>query len=256
LILGEGESIIEEGEIVVLERAESEEEDEANEAECKVIGVMGKMGEYQTMKIDGRLEHVGVEVLIDSGASHNFISPALVTALGLTLTPSNIKRIKLGDGHKVLTEGVCKRVSLTLGTNCFEIDALVLELGGLDVILGVSWLSTLGKVVMDWKDLTMQFLHQGEMVTLQGHRGKSLSQSCLNSFLEGLWNNEEKPAESNKQIQKKIMEVLTDFPGVFKEQIALPPERSQVHQINLLPNHGPVNVRPYKYPHHQKKEKR
>jgi hypothetical protein len=101
--LGKGESINEEGEIVVLESVESEEEDEDNEAECKVIGVMGKMGEYQTMKIEGRLEHVGVEVLIDSGASHNFISPALVTALGMTLTPSNIKRIKLGDGHKVLT---------------------------------------------------------------------------------------------------------------------------------------------------------
>jgi hypothetical protein len=202
-ILGEGESINEEGEIVMLERVEYEEGDEDNEAECKVIGVMGKMGEYQTMKIEGRLEHVGVEVLIDSGASHNFISPALVTALGMTLTPSNIKRIKLGDGHKVLTEGVCKRVSLTLGTKCFEIDALVLELGGLDVVLGVSWLSTLGKVVMDWKDLTMQFLYQGDMITLQGYGGKHLPQNCLNSFLSGLWNNEEKPAESDDKFKRK-----------------------------------------------------
>jgi hypothetical protein len=41
---------------------------------------------------------------------------------------------------------------------------------------------------------------------------------------------------------------------VFKDKIQLPPERSQVHQIKLFPGQGPVNVRPYKYPHHQKEE--
>lgn len=27
-----------------------------------------------------------------------------------------------------------------------------------------------------------------------------------------------------------------------------------MHQIKLFPDHGPVSVRPYKYPHHQKEE--
>jgi hypothetical protein len=30
--------------------------------------------------------------------------------------------------------------------------------------------------------------------------------------------------------------------------------RSNAHQIKLIPNHGAVNVRPYRYPHHQKEE--
>ncbi|MCI74977.1 hypothetical protein A2U01_0096243, partial [Trifolium medium] len=36
-----------EGEIVALEAEELEEDDEP-EAECKIIGVLGKMGEYNT----------------------------------------------------------------------------------------------------------------------------------------------------------------------------------------------------------------
>jgi hypothetical protein len=45
---------------------------------------------------------------------------------------------------------------------------MVLELGGLDMVLGVSWLSTLGEVFMDWKLLTMQFLHEKRLVKLHG----------------------------------------------------------------------------------------
>jgi hypothetical protein len=37
---------------------------------------------------------------------------------------------------------------------------------------------------MDWKNLTMQFFYNGEMVTLQS--GGQTPHGCLNSFLEGL----------------------------------------------------------------------
>ncbi|MCI32882.1 pentatricopeptide repeat-containing protein, partial [Trifolium medium] len=142
-------------------------EDEEIDAECKLIGVLGAIGEYHTMKICGKIASIDVVVLIDSGASHNFISPQITSALGLSVTPMADKNIKLGDGHKDLSKGICEGVTIDLGPQVFDVDALVLELGGLDVVLWVSWLSTLGKVVMDWKDLLMQFLHKGKMVTLQ-----------------------------------------------------------------------------------------
>ncbi|MCI10862.1 pentatricopeptide repeat-containing protein, partial [Trifolium medium] len=104
LILGDGEMVNDEGEIVMME-VEDEEEVEEIEAECKFIGVLGSMGEYRTMKIGGRLENIDVMVLIDSGASHNFISPKLTTALGLDVKPVAERKIKLGDGHKVVTRG-------------------------------------------------------------------------------------------------------------------------------------------------------
>lgn len=62
-----------------------------------------------------------------------------------------------------------------------KVDALVLELGGLDMVLGVSWLSTLGKVVMDWKVLSMQFMYEDQWVKLKGQGGTQEKQSYLNT---------------------------------------------------------------------------
>lgn len=259
LILGDGETMNEEGEMVALEEEETEDEEEV-EAECKIIGVLGKMGEHHTMKIEGKLTNVNVEVLIDSGASHSFISPELAMALGLTITPTRVKRIKLGDGHRVLSEGICRAIKLTLGSKTFTIDALVLELGELDVVLGISWLSTLGKVIMDWKDLSMQFWHKGEVITLQGRKERQIQKGCLNAFLTGREGEMGKSGwwQCKEEIQgteeETMVEVLNLYPEVFKDKLTLPPRREQVHRITLLPNQGPVNVRPYKYPHHQKEE--
>jgi hypothetical protein len=87
----------EEGETISLETQEVEEEEEV-EVECKVIGVLGSMGEYNTMKIGGKLENIDWWY---SGASHN----AYLLLQWLS------RRIKLGDDHKVMSQGVCKGVS-------------------------------------------------------------------------------------------------------------------------------------------------
>ncbi|MCI91096.1 enzymatic polyprotein, partial [Trifolium medium] len=59
------------------------------------MGVLGSIGESHTMKVEGRIQNVEILVLIDSGASHNFISPKVTTALGLSITPTTAKSIKL-----------------------------------------------------------------------------------------------------------------------------------------------------------------
>ncbi|MCH86025.1 Ty3/gypsy retrotransposon protein, partial [Trifolium medium] len=166
LILGDGETLNEEGEIVSLEEEDADSDEEL--VECKLMGVLGSMGESHTMKVEGKIQNVDVFVLIDSGASHNFISPKVTTALGLAITPTAARNIKLGDGHKVLTKGMCEGVKMKVGELEVVVDAFVLELGGMDMVLGVSWLSTLGKVVMDWKAMTMQFLSKNQEVKLQG----------------------------------------------------------------------------------------
>ncbi|CAJ2672993.1 unnamed protein product [Trifolium pratense] len=260
LILGEGETMNEDGEIISLEEEVSEEEEEV-EVECKSLGVLGSMNGYCTMKIEGKVEDVDVLVLIDSGASHNFISPQISTALGLSVSPIAEKSIKLGDGHKIVSKGMCKGVKIQLGPLEVVVDALVLELGGLDMVLGVAWLSTLGKVVMDWRTLSMQFWQDKKEVKLQGQGSKP--EGYLNTFLEDKqckmgaemwWSLQQTEKESSSEIPSDLEEILQQFHEVFKDEIQLPPERSQVHHIKLFPGHGAINVRPYRYPHHQKEE--
>ncbi|GAU42021.1 hypothetical protein TSUD_90550 [Trifolium subterraneum] len=256
-----GEAMSEEGEIIALEELHVEyEADPVVEGECKSMGVLGSMGGHQTMKVEGKIGNVGVLVLIDSGASHNFISPKVMTALGLEVTTGPVMSVRLGDGHKVESQGWCAGIMMKLDSVDIIVDAVVLDLGGLDMVLGVAWLSTLGEVVMDWNALSMQFIHDGEKVKICS-QGTHI-EHYLNAFLDDTqnkggdwwWSQHQHMEGYDSAIPSQLADLLQQFHQVFSDQLMLPPQRTQVHHINLIPNHESISVRPYRYPHHQKTE--
>ena len=55
-------------------------------------------------------------------------------------------------------------------------------------------------------------------------------------------------------VPPEIQTVLANFPHVFKDTTALPPQRRCDHTIDLLPGAQPVNARPYRFPPDQKDE--
>lgn len=61
-----------------------EDELDIDHMECKVMGFFGITNSAlpcsKTMRLEGFLEGVPLTVLIDSGASHNFITPTVVSA--------------------------------------------------------------------------------------------------------------------------------------------------------------------------------
>jgi hypothetical protein len=57
---------------------------------------------------------------------------------------------------------------------------------------------------------------------------------------------------TEKQTPNELLPVLDQFQSVFGEPTTLPPMRQFDHQIPLLPNSKPVNLRPYRYSHFQK----
>ena len=44
---------------------------------------------------------------------------------------------------------------------------LPLELGGVDVVLGMQWLHSLGITVVDWKKLMLTFIAEGKQVSIR-----------------------------------------------------------------------------------------
>lgn len=51
----------------------------------------------------------------------------------------------VGDGQKIQSQGMCSNLSITIGEIELTSDCYPFQLGGIDLILGVSWLEKLKK---------------------------------------------------------------------------------------------------------------
>lgn len=170
LVLGDDETVNEIGEIIAIEVQEEEEE---QTLDCGSMGVFGLMDTDQsggippsTLRVEGKINGVSLVMLIDTGASHNFVSPQVVAALEIAVEQGKTMGVRLGDGHKVATGGKCKGVEVQLGEFKTSVESYVLELGDLDMILGVAWLRKFGKVTFDWEEMTLSFCWEGQKVEL------------------------------------------------------------------------------------------
>lgn len=146
------------------------------------------------MKVKGQIAKRDVVVLIDSRASHNFISTDVVMELDLPKVGTTGCGVLMGTGLTIKGEGMCKGVVLSLQNIEIVVDFLPLELGSADVISGMQWLETLDGMQVNWKTITMKFRIGGTAVTLQGDPILSSSSVSLKAMLktlkkdkEGMW---------------------------------------------------------------------
>jgi hypothetical protein len=87
-------------------------------------------------------------VLFDSGASHSFISSAYVGKHNLRLAMLRCQIIVSSLGGDMPTRQLCPKVNLKIRGVDFVAKLIVLESKGIDVILGMDWLSKY-KVLID-----------------------------------------------------------------------------------------------------------
>jgi hypothetical protein len=52
---------------------------------------------------------------------------------------------------------VCSNLSIDIEGVQVDIEAQLFDLGGMDLILGVDWLRTLGDIIMNWNSQSMSF---------------------------------------------------------------------------------------------------
>lgn len=129
---------------------------------------------------------------------------------------------------------MCRKVQITLQGWSFTTDFIVLELGNIDVILGMYWLRTLGKCEIDWEKHEYTFMYQGKQVTLTGD-------PSLHSPMKSL-----KTIQPSSEVPVQLNELLNQFVHVSKEPTELPLVRGKEHGITLQPGLGPISVKPYR----------
>lgn len=81
----------------------------------------------------------------------------IAEALRLPISPIPEFRVSTGSGDKLICNRVCRNVRFTIQHVDIVVDLFLLSLSGANVILGIQWLKTLGRVVTDYNTLSMEF---------------------------------------------------------------------------------------------------
>ena len=149
------------------EEGGAEEETPLAMAEISLSTVVG-ISHPQTMRMKGDINGQEVIVMIDSGATNNFISVTAVNRLQLESTKGDRYGVTLGNGEKIYGKGKCQKLLMTVQRIEIVEDYLILGLENSDVILGMQWLEKLGEVVTSWKKQMMKFHWEGVECTLKG----------------------------------------------------------------------------------------
>ncbi|XP_010497195.1 PREDICTED: uncharacterized protein LOC104774238, partial [Camelina sativa] len=235
---------------------------QAPEVRCLSLNSYLGLHSPRTTKLWGQIGKSKVVVLIDSGASHNFITPTMAARTKLKVYTVSGLDILLGNGVSVQGSGICKQVQFQLGGVAFDSDFIALDLGGVDVILGVQWLETLGRTEVDWKLQEWQFTYKGQLVTLHGDpslHGQPLSLKTLDSPpRKALTDKHLMELSKGKKLSTEVVvsplinSLLEKFEKVFAIPTCLPPIRGKEHSITLKPGVQSISVRPYRYPHSTK----
>ncbi|KAF7833242.1 Transposon Ty3-G Gag-Pol polyprotein [Senna tora] len=211
-----------------------ENEEKVTEEVMPEISYNALAGQFHpnTLRVTGRSKETDLQVLIDSGSTHNFIKTRVVEELGLPMVQISPFRVQTGSGVYLQCTHKCEQVKLVIQEYIFIVDLFVLDIKGVDIVLGVQWLAELGDITINHKDLTMGFLWNGAMVRIVAEQ----------DVLEG------------DHLPEEIMDLLQKFSAVFEEPKQLPLRREVDHKIVLNPGSKPVSVRPYRYPYFQKAE--
>jgi hypothetical protein len=210
-----------------------------------------------------------VTVLIDGGSSDNFLQPRITRFLKLSIEPATQFKVMVGNGNYMTAEGLIQQLQVHAQGNFFCLPVFLFPISGADLILGASWLKTIGPHIADYAALQLKFLHNGHFTTLRGdadlvptpnqlHHIRRLVHTNAIAEIFSMQVLEPSPSDSLHEmpadVEPELALLLHTYCLVFNTPSTLPPPRSHDHSIPLMDGAGPVKVKPYRYPHSQKTE--
>jgi hypothetical protein len=86
-------------------------------------------------------------ILFDSGASHSFISSSFIVKHSLPITTMKHTMLVSSLGGEMRTKHICPAVSITIRGVDFPSNLILLDSKGVDIILGMDWLSKYDGVI-------------------------------------------------------------------------------------------------------------
>jgi hypothetical protein len=175
-------------------------------------------------------------VLFNSGASHSFISGAYVGKHNLPLTLLRCQMIVSSPGGDMPAGQLYPKVDVKIRGLDFVANLIVLESKGIDVILGMVWLSKY-KLLIDCAKKSVK------LTTPKGKEIEFVIEPVVTA--KGIANR----AKVNQldASQGSEVPVVKEFPDVLPEELpCMPPDRDIEFVIELKPGTSPIYKTPYR----------
>ncbi|KAJ4807897.1 polyprotein [Rhynchospora pubera] len=265
LLMGPSELEEEEDEIEFIDCVEETEEAQLEEAIISLF-TSKDANKVKTMKFKGYVGSIPICALIDSGSTHSFVNSTVLQGQQFPITKSTPMTVVVANGHKMVTETSCNALKFSIQGNEFKKDMRILDVKGYDLILGFDWLTELGPMLIDWKKGVLKFKQGSKEVKLQVCTETAEISLCEGAFSFKLEENQgseilvaclfkvETVDEITPEMESELILILDQYHNIFVEPTFLPPYREVDHQITLLPNTQPMNLRPYRHSYFQKLE--
>ena len=128
----------------------------------------------ETLRMLGCIANQPVVILVDGRSTHNFVQALLVYHLGLDAQPTPPLKVLIGNGNEIECHKLYSGATIQIQGHAFTTDFHVLPICGIDVVLDVHWLKSLGPILTDYNTLTMKFVHHGKIIELRGDTTRDL----------------------------------------------------------------------------------
>ncbi|XP_056683826.1 uncharacterized protein [Spinacia oleracea] len=199
------------------------------------------------------INSIPAHVLFDSGASHSFISSALVKKLGLEPSSQISAQISIPTGEVVSCRKLYKDVSINISGTILPGDLIEFNLDDLDVILGMDWLGKYRARIECHDQKVVLKGPNGNRISYQGIVTKPgvkiISALAMHKYLrkgqEAYLCQIQDLGREDSELSDIL--VVKEFPDVFPEDIPdIPPDREVEFTIELIPGTAPISKAPYR----------
>ena len=168
----------------------------------------------------------------------------------------------MANREKIRSSRVCREVTLNLQNSQFLVDFYLTELEGCDVVLRAQWLRTLGSIVWNFESMEMGFTIGNNEVRLVGlgqtttkqvgsrtvHRALKRSNG-KGMLLQIRVMEEERDKEKEFGSGSRGLRNIPLYLGIFGD-LHLKGVMTKKFRVTS----GLVSMKPYRYPHYQKRE--
>jgi hypothetical protein len=179
------------------------------------------------------INHQPVIILFDSGATHSFISSKCGTKVGLDFYPTIGTYMIATPGGKIASNQIYRKVPIQLGSNLIKTNLLLLDLEGMDVLLGMNWM-TRHQVSLDISSQAVEIDSPDHETTILYIPQQECNNSCAYA-VEG--------------IKLKDNPIICEYPDIFLDDLpGMPPDRDIEFVIELQSSTAPISKRPYRMP--------